>query len=234
MVSRDWRFNLFKENVKGWDKVIGLLFGLFGPGMLLVAGFDERWGWSPRLAVAVQVAAFVFVALGDVLFAWAMASNKFFSSVVRIQQDRGHTVQTGGPYRFVRHPGYVGTIVPALATPLALGSLWALIPAGLLTAVTVVRTAMEDKTLRDELAGYEEYAQLLLFGVLVALRVENEEQTMLEQFGQVAGSRRLICSNMGLPKAARWKSVPAQDIWASSGSSARKEQHSKGWISART
>jgi protein-S-isoprenylcysteine O-methyltransferase Ste14 len=148
-----------KENAKGWDKVIGLLFGLFGPGMLLVAGFDERWSWSLRLAVAVQVAAFVVVALGDVLFAWAMASNQFFSSVVRIQQDRGHTVQTGGPYRFVRHPGYLGTIVSALATPLALGSLWAFIPAGLLTALFVVRTALEDGTLRDELAGYEAYAQ---------------------------------------------------------------------------
>jgi protein-S-isoprenylcysteine O-methyltransferase Ste14 len=148
-----------KENAKGWDKAIGLLIGLFGSGMLIVAGFDERWSWSPHLAVAVQVAAFVVVALGDVLFAWAMASNKFFSSVVRIQQDRGHTVQTGGPYRFVRHPGYLGAIVPALATPLALGSLWAFIPAGLLTAVMVVRTALEDKTLRGELAGYEEYAQ---------------------------------------------------------------------------
>jgi protein-S-isoprenylcysteine O-methyltransferase Ste14 len=127
--------------------------------MLIVAGFDDRWSWSPPQAVAVQIAAFVAVALGDVLFAWAMASNMFFSSVVRIQQDRGHTVQSGGPYRFVRHPGYLGTIVPTLATPLALGSLWAFIPAGLLTAVMVVRTALEDKTLRDELAGYTEYAQ---------------------------------------------------------------------------
>lgn len=148
-----------KENAKGWDKAIGLLIGLFGSGMLIVAGFDERWSWSPRLAVAVQVAAFVVVALGDVLFAWAMASNQFFSSVVRIQQDRGHTVQTGGPYHFVRHPGYVGTVVPALATPLALGSLWAFIPAGLLTVVIVVRTALEDKTLQDELVGYAEYAR---------------------------------------------------------------------------
>jgi protein-S-isoprenylcysteine O-methyltransferase Ste14 len=148
-----------KENAKGWDKRIGLLIGLFGPGMLLVAGLDDRWSWSPHLSVVVQAAAFVFVALGDVLFAWAMASNQFFSSVVRIQQDRGHTVQTGGPYRFVRHPGYLGMIVPTLATPLALGSLWALILAGLLTVVMIVRTALEDKTLQDELAGYKEYAQ---------------------------------------------------------------------------
>jgi protein-S-isoprenylcysteine O-methyltransferase Ste14 len=155
-----------KENAKGWDKVIGLLNGVFGPAILLVAGFDERWGWSPRLAVAVQVAAFVVVALGDVLFAWAMASNKFFSSVVRIQQDRGHTVQTGGPYRFVRHPGYVGMIVPTLAAPLALGSLWALIPAALMSAVIVVRTALEDRTLQAELVGYEEYARQTRYRLL--------------------------------------------------------------------
>jgi protein-S-isoprenylcysteine O-methyltransferase Ste14 len=155
-----------KENAKGWDKVIGLLIGLLGPGMLIVAGFDDRWSWSPPQAVAVQIAAFVAVALGDVLFAWAMASNKFFSSVVRIQQDRGHTVQTDGPYRFVRHPGYLGTIVPALATPLALGSLWAFIPAVLLTAVMVVRTALEDKTLQDELVGYAEYTQRTRYWLL--------------------------------------------------------------------
>jgi protein-S-isoprenylcysteine O-methyltransferase Ste14 len=155
-----------KENAKGWDKRIGLLIGLFGPGMLLVAGLDDRRSWSPHLSVVVQAAAFVFVALGDVLFAWAMASNQFFSSVVRIQQDRGHIVQTGGPYRFVRHPGYLGMIVPTLATPLALGSLWAFIPAGLLTVVMIVRTALEDKTLQDELAGYKEYAQRTCYRLL--------------------------------------------------------------------
>jgi len=161
-----------KENAKGWDKVIGLLFGLFGPGMLIVAGFDERWGWSPRLPVALQAAGFVLVALGDVLFAWAMASNKFFSAVVRIQHDRagrdgrGHTVQTGGPYRCVRHPGYVGMIASALAAGPALGSLWALIPAAAMCTMLVVRTALEDRTLREELAGYEEYTHRTRYRLL--------------------------------------------------------------------
>jgi len=148
-----------KENTKGWDKVIGFLNGVFGSAILLVAGFDQRWGWSPCFAVALQVAAFILMALGYVLFAWAMASNRFFSSVVRIQKDRDHTVQTGGPYRFVRHPGYIGTIIAGLAIPVMLGSLWAFIPAALLAILYVVRTVLEDRTLRDELAGYEEYAQ---------------------------------------------------------------------------
>jgi protein-S-isoprenylcysteine O-methyltransferase Ste14 len=85
---------------------------------------------------------------------------------VRIQQDREHTVQTGGPYRFVRHPGYAGGAIGYLATPLALGSLWAFIPAGLLIVVIVVRTALEDKTLRDELVGYAEYAQRTRYRLL--------------------------------------------------------------------
>ncbi len=155
-----------KEGAKSWDKVIGLLNGVFGPAILLMAGFDEHWGWTPRFAAALQVVAFIVMALGYILFAWAMASNKFFSSVVRIQQDRGHTVQAGGPYRFVRHPAYIGTIVAGLAIPVMLGSLWAFIPAALLAILYVVRTALEDRTLHAELAGYAEYARQVRYRLL--------------------------------------------------------------------
>ena len=87
-----------------------------------------------------------------------MAANAFFSMVVRIQEDRGHAVATGGPYRYVRHPGYVGMMLSLLGTPLLLGSLWALVPAGLATCLYVVRTALEDRTLQEELEGYKDYA----------------------------------------------------------------------------
>jgi protein-S-isoprenylcysteine O-methyltransferase Ste14 len=87
-----------------------------------------------------------------------MASNKYFSTIVRIQQERGHTVQTGGPYRFIRHPGYASMLVSYLMTPLVLGSLWAIIPAILLVVNLVVRTILEDRTLQNELAGYRQYA----------------------------------------------------------------------------
>ena len=92
------------------------------------------------------------------MFGWAMTTNAFFSTAVRIQSDRGHTVCRSGPYRFVRHPGYVGAILMSLGTPLLLGSAWALIPAAAAMVLMVLRTHLEDDTLRAELPGYEDYA----------------------------------------------------------------------------
>jgi len=155
-----------KEDIKGWDRVLTTLIILPTLGTPIVAGLDLRFGWSPRLALAIQVIALVFWALAQLLFSWAMASNVFFSGAVRIQMDRGHTVATGGPYRYVRHPGYVAYIAFSLATPLALGSLWALIPAGLVMCLMVVRTALEDRTLLEELDGYKDYAQRVRYRLL--------------------------------------------------------------------
>jgi protein-S-isoprenylcysteine O-methyltransferase Ste14 len=104
--------------------------------------------------------------LGLALFSWAMFSNTFFSSAVRIQQERGHAVCNTGPYRFVRHPGYVGAILQSLVMPLMLNSLWAFIPAGLAVLLMVVRTALEDKTLQEELQGYTEYAHRVRYRLL--------------------------------------------------------------------
>jgi len=146
------------ENVKRWDKVLsGLnLFPILGA--LIVAGLDDRLGWSPSLALAIHLGGLAVFALGQGLFSWAMASNKFFSTLVRIQQERGHEVAASGPYRFVRHPGYAGFIAYSVAGPLALGSLWALIPAGITVVLFVIRTALEDRTLQAELEGYSGYA----------------------------------------------------------------------------
>jgi len=97
--------------------------------------------------------------LAAALIAWAMRSNKFFSAVVRIQKDRGHSVVMGGPYRFVRHPGYTGMSAFTLATPLILNSRWAFAPAVATAAITVLRTILEDRTLHNELDGYADYAR---------------------------------------------------------------------------
>ncbi len=86
-----------------------------------------------------------------------MGVNPFFEKTVRIQTERGHHVIDSGPYRYVRHPGYVGLFGWSLSAPLLLGSWWAFIPATLSVFALVIRTALEDQTLRDELAGYEEY-----------------------------------------------------------------------------
>jgi protein-S-isoprenylcysteine O-methyltransferase Ste14 len=143
---------------KGWDKIIGLITGTGGILILILAGLDERFGWTGSIPFWVQIAAFVLLGLSYPLFTWAMVSNKFFSTIVRIQKDRGHIVQTGGPYRFVRHPGYASLLVSYLMIPVALGSLWACIPMLLLVANLILRTGLEDRTLHSELDGYQEYA----------------------------------------------------------------------------
>lgn len=149
-----------KAGAKSWDKWFALAFGLVGPvATLVIAGLNERYGWEPRAPRGVQWGAVALGVPGYALVLWAMASNRFFSSVVRIQKDRGHVAVSGGPYGYVRHPGYVGMLVFGLAIPLMLGSLWALIPAGLTAVVGVARTALEDRTLRRELDGYQDYAR---------------------------------------------------------------------------
>lgn len=156
-----------REGMKDWDRVLVGLVTLVGPvSMWIVAGLDMRLGWSPPIPEALQVVALAVAALGSLLTIWSMAANAFFSGVVRIQEDRGHTVASGGPYRWVRHPGYAGGILFDLATPLALGSLWTFIPALLTICALVARTALEDHTLRAELAGYEEYAQQTRYRLL--------------------------------------------------------------------
>ena len=148
-----------RDNVKGWDRVLATVASLATLGVPIVAGLDERFGWSLQTAPVTHLSGLAFFALGQGLFSWAMASNKYFSTAVRIQMDRGHTVATGGPYRYVRHPGYTGYIVSTLGMAPALGSFWAIIPAGLVACLLVVRTVLEDRTLQDELHGYREYAQ---------------------------------------------------------------------------
>lgn len=149
-----------QEGSKGWDIVLASVAALLMPiGIYVVAGFDHDKGWSGSFSPAVQIVALVVMVGGIAMADWAMVANKFFSGVIRIQADRGHTVQTGGPYRFVRHPGYVGGILHHIAAPLMLSSWWALIPGGIGALLFVIRTALEDKTLQDELPGYSEYAR---------------------------------------------------------------------------
>ncbi|HOL72950.1 MAG TPA: isoprenylcysteine carboxylmethyltransferase family protein [Bryobacteraceae bacterium] len=149
---------------KRWDKPFAAILGLLGPAATwLVAGLDARFGWTPHFPREAQLATLVIAALGYALTSWAMVSNPFFSGFVRIQKERGHRVASGGPYRIVRHPGYVGILTLALATPFVLGSVWALIPAGLTAVAGVIRTALEDRTLRRELDGYEAYARAVRY-----------------------------------------------------------------------
>lgn len=146
-----------------WDRILVMLMTLPLPVMLLVSALDRRFGWSPAIGTLPVALAFVAILLGNLLTLQAMRSNPFFSSHVRIQSDRGHTVISDGPYRYLRHPGYTGSLLFNLATPIALGSWWAL-SAGLVFLVAcLLRTAKEDRLLRRELEGYQAYADQVRF-----------------------------------------------------------------------
>lgn len=155
-----------KQDAKGWDKQITSIAGIFMIAGLIVPGLDVRLGWSPQLEAGIQLAGFIVLSLGYALFSWAMLSNEFFETQVRLQQDRGQIVATSGPYRLVRHPGYVGLILQLLATPMALGSWWGLVPAACAIAMFVLRTALEDRTLHEELDGYRDYAARVRYRLL--------------------------------------------------------------------
>ncbi len=148
-----------KKNVKSWDKTISSITGVAYLAAMIVAGLDVRLGWSSPVAIFILAIGLVLLIAGNALFSWAMASNAYFSTLVRIQDDRGHAVVSTGPYHWVRHPGYVGWILMNIGMPLLFGSWWALIPGGLSALLMAVRTALEDRTLQEELPGYKEYAQ---------------------------------------------------------------------------
>ncbi len=141
--------------------------GLLTIAQYVVASLDVRWSWSPQVPFAVRIAGLVVVALGyDGLLVWAMVSNAFFVATVRHQSERGQTVVSRGPYHYVRHPGYLGTLLMYFGAPFLLDSLWAVIPAVLNMAVLIVRTALEDRMLHAELPGYEEYADRVRWRLL--------------------------------------------------------------------
>jgi protein-S-isoprenylcysteine O-methyltransferase Ste14 len=148
------------QTVKEWDKVLAPLMALsLSLPLVIVAGLDHRFGWSPAFPLWLNLLGFFLIAFGYAFAVWAIVENRFFSSVVRIQTDRGHVVCDSGPYRIVRHPGYAGNLLPLLGIVLALSSLWTLIPAAVALVIAVIRTAMEDRTLQEELPGYKEFAR---------------------------------------------------------------------------
>jgi len=155
------------KNAKAWDKVLAPLMAVsIGYPMVFVAGLDHRYNWSSEFPLWLIVMGLILISLGYAFAAWALAENRFFSSVVRIQTDRGHVVCDSGPYQFVRHPGYAGNILALFGIVLALGSVWALIPAAVASIIAVIRTVLEDQTLQEELPGYRDYARRVRYRLI--------------------------------------------------------------------
>ena len=157
------------KDTKPWDMVLAPLH-LIGTVLILgVAGLDRAYGWSPAFSPATKIAAFVIMLLAYGFGSWALVENRFFAGTVGIQKERGHHVVSTGPYRFVRHPGYAGSLLGGSLIPLLLDSARAFVPAILLAIVIVVRTALEDRTLQAELPGYKEFAAKTRYRLLPGL-----------------------------------------------------------------
>ena len=147
------------KDTKPWDKILAPLLGLGSILILVVAGLDRYYGWSNGFSLGVKLVAFTGLIVGYIFSSWAILENRFFSGTVRIQNERGHHVVSTGPYQVVRHPGYAGGLLGFLLIPILLESWWAFIPAILLVLVIIIRTALEDKTLQEELPGYKEFTR---------------------------------------------------------------------------
>jgi protein-S-isoprenylcysteine O-methyltransferase Ste14 len=149
---------LRKPGAKPWDRYFVGLVVVFTMAELIVPGLDHRWGWTGPQPVWKSLLGLALMIVGTSGLTWAMRVNRFFSAVIRIQEDRGHHIVSEGPYRFVRHPGYAFWSLRTMGVPLLFGSNWAFIVAGLFVAMFVVRTGLEDRVLRNELPGYREYS----------------------------------------------------------------------------
>jgi protein-S-isoprenylcysteine O-methyltransferase Ste14 len=155
------------DGTKQWDKAILGLSLLATIAMYCVAGLDSgRYHWSPEFHWSLCALGAILTALGQLLFLIAQKQNKFFSSTVRIQTERGHTVCDTGLYKVVRHPAYMGTLIQIVGFPLIFSSLWSIIPAGISIILLLVRTCLEDKTLKEELQGYPEYSKKTRYRII--------------------------------------------------------------------
>ena len=154
------------KGTKHWDRI---LLGIFFPTVMVVpilAALDDgRYHWF-HVPWWGCLLGYMLLIAGMAGVTWAESVNKYFERTVRIQIDRGHKVIDAGPYAIVRHPGYVSGCLFFMGMSLSLGSVWALIPAILACLLLVLRTILEDRTLREELAGYKEYAQRVRYRLL--------------------------------------------------------------------
>lgn len=156
------------DRTKSFDKIIAPIYLLFGVAQYVVAGLDERFGWTDVPLALEILGGAGFVASMMAIF-WAMANNPFLATTVRIHAKDGHRVATTGPYRIVRHPMYASSLLFSWVTGCLLDSWWALLVTALSLVVLVIRTTLEDRALMAELEGYPAYAAEVRYRLLPGL-----------------------------------------------------------------
>lgn len=155
------------QGMKRWDRTYYAVTTPLFFVVLIVSILDAtRFTWGPTVPFAVILLGILLYCVGQIIVLWAKRTNRFFSSVVRIQSDRKQEVCSTGPYRFVRHPGYLGGLIFSLGTPLMLGSYWGLVPMLLTIFLMFWRTSLEDATLKNELTGYKEYSNTVRYRII--------------------------------------------------------------------
>ena len=160
------RGKVVREGTKSFERIWVVIYPTLTFSNLVVMGFDAvRFQWS-SMPFGLAILGIIILIPACVIGTWAMAVNKFFEWTARIQDDRQQYVCTSGPYKIMRHPGYTGAIVSILAYPFILGSWWGFVLTGISTIIIVIRTALEDRMLQNELPGYREYARQVKYRLI--------------------------------------------------------------------
>jgi protein-S-isoprenylcysteine O-methyltransferase Ste14 len=148
-----------RDNTQAWDKWLSPVVAFGSVFILLVAGLDVLFNRSADLPLGMELFGLFLIVVGYALGSYAFIENAFFSGTVRLQEERGHKVISSGPYAWVRHPGYLGSLIASLGIPLLLNSLWAYVPVIIIGFFFVLRTHLEDQFLQENLPGYSGYAK---------------------------------------------------------------------------
>ena len=154
------------DNTQPWDKWLSPVVAFGSVFILLAAGLDALFHWLPDFSLGLELLGLTLIVLGYGLGSYALIENAFFSGTVRLQPERGHTVISSGPYAWVRHPGYLGSLIANIGIPLLLDSAWAFIPVIVIAFFFILRTHLEDRFLRANLPGYSEYAKKVRYRLL--------------------------------------------------------------------
>lgn len=154
------------KDTQPWDRWLSLLVAFGSVFIMLVAGLDALYHWSSGFSLLVEMVGLALIVAGYVLASYAFIENVYFSGTVRIQEERGHKVVSSGPYGWVRHPGYLGSLIASLGMPLLLDSAWSFIPVLVFGVFFIIRTSLEDHFLQGNLAGYREYAKKVHYRLL--------------------------------------------------------------------